>query len=99
MDGVAGWSAWRWLILINGIPTILTGIAIPFILPNSPETASFLTETDRQNLLLLRRAEMGQTKSAQEMHWPDVMEGVKDWKTYAFGFCQSANNLMLYSFS
>lgn len=99
MDGTAGWKAWRWLILINAIPTVLTGIVIPFVLPNSVESAKFLTHEDRRNMKSLRDAEMGQTKSAQELHWPDVKQGMLDWKVYAYGLCQFTHNLMLYSFS
>ena len=73
MDGTAGWRAWRWIILIVGIPTVVTGFVVPLVLPNSPELAKFLTAQDKQNLLLLREAEIGQTKSAQELHKDDVM--------------------------
>lgn len=99
LDGKAGWSGWRWIILINGIPTILTAIVTPFVLPNSPETASFLTEQDRRDLVTLRMAEIGQTASGQEMSKKDVMDGVKDWKTYAYAIGQFVGLGMLYSFS
>jgi hypothetical protein len=89
----------RWIILINGIPTILTAIVTPFVLPNSPETAKFLTEEDRRNLITLRMSEIGQTKSGQEMNKEDVMDGVKDWKTYAYAIGQFVGLGMLYSFS
>jgi MFS family permease len=99
LDGAAGWSGWRWIILINGIPTILTAVVTPFVLPNSPETAKFLTEEDRRNLVTLRMSEIGQTKSGQEMNKKDVMDGVKDWKTYAYAIAQFVGLGMLYSFS
>jgi MFS family permease len=99
LDGAAGWSGWRWIIVINGIPTILTAIVTPFVLPNSPETAKFLTEEDRRNLVTLRMSEIGQTKSGQEMNKKDVLDGVKDWKTYAYAIGQFVGLGMLYSFS
>lgn len=99
MDGTAGWRAWRWIILINGIPTVLTGFVVPFVLPNDPQTAKFLNETDRRNMILLREAEIGQTKSAQFLHKEDVKKGLKDWKVWVFPICQYCSNTMLYSFS
>ncbi|KAI8930945.1 hypothetical protein NX059_011960 [Plenodomus lindquistii] len=99
LDGAGGWSGWRWIIAINGIPTVLTAVFVPFILPNSPETASFLTEQDKANLILLRNLEVGQTTSAQEMSKADVMKGVKDWKVYAYAIAQFVGLGMLYSFS
>ncbi|KAF1917602.1 major facilitator superfamily domain-containing protein [Ampelomyces quisqualis] len=99
LDGAAGWSGWRWIILINGIPTIVTAVVTPFVLPNSPETAKFLTEEDRRNLVTLRMSEIGQTKSGQEMNKKDVRDGAKDWKTYAYAIGQFVGLGMLYSFS
>lgn len=99
MDGIAGWSGWRWIILIIGIPTLVTAFIIPFVLPNSVEEAKFLTEEDRRNMHILRFHEPGQTKSGQEMNRADVMHGVKDWKTYAFAFAHYCCNTVLYGFS
>jgi MFS family permease len=99
LDGAGGWAGWRWIILINGIPTVLTAFVVPFVLPNSPETAKFLTEQDRRNLVLLREAEVGQTKNAQQLDKKDVRDGAKDWKTWMFAIGQFAGLGMLYSFS
>jgi MFS family permease len=97
--GTAGWRAWRWIITINGIPTILTAPLVLWILPNDPETASFLSEEDRRNLILLRQAEIGQTTSGQQMHKEDVIAGIKDWKIWALSFAQFCSHSVLYSFS
>jgi MFS family permease len=98
-QGAAGWRAWRWIITINGIPTVLTALAIPFVLPNSPETAKCLSEEDRQSLHDLRAAEIGQTASGQEMRKEDVIAGIKDWKIWALSFAQYCSHSVLYSFS
>ena len=97
--GTAGWRAWRWIILINGLPTVLTAFAVPFVLPNSPEEAHFLSDEDKRNLILMRQSEIGMTKSAQELHKEDVMDGVKDWKIYAWSIAQFCGHSVLYSFS
>lgn len=99
MDGAAGWRGWRWIFVINGIPTVLTALVVPFVLPNSPETASFLTEEDRRNIVLLRDLEVGQTRAAQVLHKEDVTAGAKDWKTWAFAIGLFCGLGMLYSFS
>jgi len=98
-EGTAGWRAWRWLITINGISTVLTAPFVLWILPNDPETASFLSAEDRQNLVLLRQQEIGQTASGQQMHKEDVIAGVKDWKIWALSFAQFCSHSVLYSFS
>ncbi|KAI6906450.1 hypothetical protein KC366_g14953, partial [Hortaea werneckii] len=93
MDGTAGWRAWRWILLINGAATAVTAPFVPFILPGSVEKAKFLTEQDRKDLLWLRTSEVGQTASGQDLQKKDVMDGVKDWKTYAYGLAQFCSHL------
>lgn len=98
MDGTAGWSAWRWIILINGAPTILTGFVIVFVLPNSPETANFLSEEDRANLVRIHEAQVGRARNLKHMEWPDVKDGMKDWTTWVYCFALFPLLTMLYSF-
>ncbi|KAL4944948.1 major facilitator superfamily domain-containing protein [Aspergillus oleicola] len=44
MDGVAGLSGGRWLFILEGISTVVLGIAAPFLLPDSPESAGSFNE-------------------------------------------------------
>lgn len=99
MDGAGGWRAWRWIILINGIPTVLTAFFVPFVLPNSPETAKFLSEEDRRSLVRMREADLGRAHNVRELVWSDVKDGLKDWTTWVYCIIQYCTNNMLYSFS
>jgi len=38
---------WRLLFLVEGLPTIVAGVATFFLMPDSPENASFLTEEEK----------------------------------------------------
>ena len=42
-----GYSRWPWIFFIEGALTVVVGIAAFFIMPNSPQTASFLTPEER----------------------------------------------------
>jgi hypothetical protein len=53
MDGVAGYSGWRWIFILEGLATIVVAVIAKFIVVDWPETARFLTEDERA--LLLRR--------------------------------------------
>ncbi|RVX71739.1 hypothetical protein B0A52_03923 [Exophiala mesophila] len=99
LDGRHGWLAWRWVLLINGIPSIVTGLVIPFVLPNSVETSKFLSDEEKRQLYVLRHTEVGQTVSGQQLHKADIMKAVTDWTTYGYAFCGFCQNIMLYSFS
>jgi MFS transporter, ACS family, tartrate transporter len=37
-----GWKNWQWLFLVEGIPSVLLGIAVLFYLPNGPHGAKWL---------------------------------------------------------
>ncbi|KAJ4312922.1 hypothetical protein N0V84_009691 [Fusarium piperis] len=99
LDGSSGWRAWRWIILINGLPTIVTGLVVLFVLPNSLETAKFLTDDDRRNLAMMREAELGKARNSREMDWDDVKDGFKDWTVWVYCAALYCLNTMLYSFA
>jgi len=48
MDGVAGFTGWQWLFLIEGLPVVLLGVAALWLLPDRPEEAAFLSADERQ---------------------------------------------------
>ncbi|MHA7125228.1 MFS transporter [Janibacter indicus] len=50
MDGVGGLHGWQWLFVLEGIPTVLLGILIFFVLPNSPSRATWLSDDEASEL-------------------------------------------------
>lgn len=99
MDGAAGLPGWRWIFILEGIPSVLIGILCLFALPNSVDSAWFLSESERKLLLNIRFREVGQTVSAQKFHWADVKDGAQDWTLWAFSIAQFGEDVMLYGFS
>lgn len=53
MDNVAGYKAWRWIFILEGLATIILAVIAKFIIVDWPESATFLTDDERA--LLLRR--------------------------------------------
>ena len=99
MDGVAGQRGWRWILIIEGLPTFVLGIATFFLLANDPENAYYLSTEDKQLINMRRERQVGQTKSAQEFHMKDVYLGLRDWKIYTFCIGQFGGDTMLYGYS
>jgi MFS family permease len=99
MDGVAGLRGWRWILIIEGLPTFVLGIFTWFWLADSPETAFYLSASEKDLMVARRRREIGQTTKAQEFHWVDVKLGFKDWKIWAFCAGQFGADAMLYGYS
>ena len=42
-----GLSSWRWLLILEGVPAVLCGIFVYFLLPNRPAEARFLDEEEK----------------------------------------------------
>lgn len=99
MDGVAGQRGWRWIMILEGLPTFVLGIATWFLLADSPETAFYLTPAEIELMHVRRSRQTGQTTSAQEFHWYDVRRGLLDWKIWIFCFGQFGVDTMLYGYS
>ncbi|KAF9884464.1 hypothetical protein FE257_001725 [Aspergillus nanangensis] len=99
MDGVSGLKGWRWIMIIEGMPTVIIGIATWFFLADDPETAYYLNDDERALVARLRSRDVGHTLSAQKFHWADVKEGATDWRIYAFCIAQFGVDTMLYGYS
>ncbi|KAI8472711.1 MAG: major facilitator superfamily domain-containing protein [Monoraphidium minutum] len=50
MDGATGIPGWRWLFLVEGLPTILVGLAVWALMASQPLSAWWLTPTQREAL-------------------------------------------------
>lgn len=99
MDGVSGLRGWRWIMILEGIPTVIIGILTWFFLPNDLETAYFLKSDEKALMVARLSRHTGQTASAQKFHWADVKEGCLDWKIYVFSLAQFGVDTMLYGYS
>jgi ACS family tartrate transporter-like MFS transporter len=47
LDGVAGLRGWQWLFLLEGLPTVVLGVAMFWLLPDSPASARWLSPDER----------------------------------------------------
>jgi ACS family tartrate transporter-like MFS transporter len=47
LNGVYGLHGWQWLFLIEGLPSVLLGFTVWFLLPDGPQDAPWLTEEEK----------------------------------------------------
>ena len=86
MEGVRGYSAWRWIFILEGLLTCVVSFLFFFIIPDFPEHAKFLTEPERA--FMKKKLEDDQGKSALErpIKFKDVVNVFKDYKILVGGF-------------
>lgn len=47
LDGIGTLHGWQWLFLLEGLPTIMVGVAMIWLLPDAPATSSWLKDDER----------------------------------------------------
>lgn len=62
LDGTFGLHGWQWLFMLQGLPTILLGVACLFLLTDKPAQARWLTPEQRQWLTGRMQAEASARK-------------------------------------
>ncbi|KAJ0380208.1 hypothetical protein COL26b_001320 [Colletotrichum chrysophilum] len=83
MHGMAGISGWRWLLIMQGVVTLIIAIIAFFILPDEPLTTRWLTPEERilANERILRDT-VGNT--GQTTTWSGLIEAAKDPRVWLF---------------
>ncbi|KAK5659186.1 hypothetical protein OQA88_1276 [Cercophora sp. LCS_1] len=81
MNQVAGLSAWRWLFILEGIPSCLSAVGVWFLLPDYPE--EWFKEGSREKEVARERLRVEGSKSSDgSMTKKDAIETLKDWRLY-----------------
>ncbi|KAF4462700.1 MFS transporter [Fusarium albosuccineum] len=81
MNGAGGLEAWRWLLILEGVPSVIVGVYVFFFLTNYPKDASWLTPEEKE----VQSLRMGSERDAseQKINWMDAKATLKDVRLYA----------------
>jgi len=86
LDGRSGLEGWQWIFLIEGLIPVGLSFVIWKILPDSPETASFLTQRERDYLVnrLVEDPGSGSARvtNQDKMGKKYILAGLSDWKIW-----------------
>lgn len=81
-------APWKLLFIVEGVPSMLAGIATWFLLPDSPGSAKFLNEEEKT---VARARALRQVGSEEGTHrigkiqWDEVVSGLTDIKVWHEG--------------
>ena len=80
MDGIRGYSAWRWIFILEGILTCVLAAVAYFMITDFPEEARWLTEDERAFIVKKLAADQGSSGLEARITWRSVVETFSDWK-------------------
>ncbi|KAL2854095.1 major facilitator superfamily domain-containing protein [Aspergillus pseudodeflectus] len=95
MHGVAGYEGWRWIFIIEGIATVVLGVACFFFLIDTPTLSKRWLEPDEIQYLELSMfiKQGGRVENESKFKWKDLRMVLTNWRVYMqawFLFVQSA---------
>ncbi|KAK5054471.1 hypothetical protein LTR84_001362 [Exophiala bonariae] len=97
-----GIRSWKWLFIVEGIPTIVVGLTIMAILPDFPDkvvsNGHFLFK-ESENELLLARTRASQNTAGAKVVPRQIWIAIKDPKTYLGSLMLTAVGLSAAAFS
>ncbi|KAJ7255467.1 major facilitator superfamily domain-containing protein [Mycena haematopus] len=110
MDGIGGKPAWAWILrafsfIIEGLATIVVGIATYWVVQDFPDTAKFLTEKERTFVIRRLQGDDQYSAAGEKLQMKNILSSFCDWKTWfssnTYSFSPSSNgcDMPLYAFS
>jgi ACS family tartrate transporter-like MFS transporter len=86
LDGVKGLAGWQWLFLIEGIPALLAGVLVLWVLPDRPQKARWLSEAEKGRLLTELARDGNRAASATKHSVGDAFTSGRVWLLCAIYF-------------
>lgn len=87
----AQYAGWRWLFVIEGVPTILLGMVIFVILVNSPKEANWLNPQQKEWLINKLEEEKIANQNQNKLSFTSVIADYKLWQlVLGYMFVQAA---------
>ncbi|OCT51552.1 putative transporter [Cladophialophora carrionii] len=103
MDGIAGLAGWKWIFIIEGLLPVAGSFFVWFLLPDSPETARFLTKDEKEfiinRLALETGSGHGRVTNSDKIGLRHIVAAFKEWKIWGAVVMFWANTIGVYGFT
>jgi ACS family tartrate transporter-like MFS transporter len=98
LDGHLGLTGWQWLFAVEGFPAVILGVIFFFALPDGPATARWLTEPERNAVLVRIQGRTSKNASRQAEPIGPALRDPRVWLLGIFNFCMLGSSYA-YGFS
>ncbi|KAK3674356.1 hypothetical protein LTR78_005825 [Recurvomyces mirabilis] len=103
MKGIAGLDGWNWIFLLEGLVPVALSLVIWKLLPDSPETASFLTKHEKEfvinRLALETGSGHGRVTNEDKISLKQIFAAFKEPRIYGGWVMFWANTIGTYGFT
>lgn len=96
-DGLSGLAGWQWLFVVAGVPAVLLGFVMLFLLPNTPVDARWLSADDRHVLVTAIAAGTSPASERTSGVLTGAGEAMRNLGVWGLGFCMAATYLTIYA--
>ncbi|KAI9279698.1 major facilitator superfamily domain-containing protein [Umbelopsis sp. AD052] len=93
-----GLKSWQWLFIIEGVPTILTGLLSFFILPDYPASASLKWLTEDEKALAIDRMQGNISRRDEGFDMKQFKDAIADYKNWLTALISLGLHVPLTSF-
>ncbi|HEV2649881.1 MAG TPA: MFS transporter [Rhizomicrobium sp.] len=94
MNGFGGLAGWRWMFLIQSIPTIMLGCLAALVLADRPASAKWLSSEQKHLVDADLRKDGAQVSESKEGPWAQLFTPII-WKLILVYFCVLCSNAAL----
>ena len=98
-DGMGGLSGWRWLFVLEAIPSIMAGIGIWLLLPDRPAQASWLTPEQRDAITAQLAHEETAAHGAISVAATGAAQALRSGRVWVLALVYLAGTFALYGVS
>lgn len=103
MQGIAGLNGWQWIFIIEGLYPVVCAVFVWFLLPDQPETASFLSQPEREFVIHRLATETGsgagKVTNSDRIQWRHIKDAFLEWKVWLAMVIYSAVSIGIYGFT
>jgi len=89
VHGQSGLAGWQWLFLVEGLPSVVLGLTVPWMLTDTPRQAKWLSDAEKRVVEADLEAD---AKAKAEGFHPSIMLMLRDkrvWVMVALCLCQA----------
>jgi ACS family tartrate transporter-like MFS transporter len=79
LHGAGGLEGWQWLFLLEGIPAVLMGLVVLFVLPNQPRNARWLSPAEKSWIQGQLEEETRRNKGQKHHRLADALTSRRVW--------------------